>query len=105
MATLTFDFDEKRLADDGKTAEEMLAPMRAHAKKYGIEEVARGVFQKDGEDAMCEIGMFVVRYSKKHPEYISFMNTWMFDVEGDVEDCVVEMRDIFMEEGIEIPRV
>lgn len=59
MTTLKFIFNEEKVAAAGTTKDALLAPMREHAAKYGIEETAYGVFSKDGEDAMCVITMFV----------------------------------------------
>lgn len=100
MVTLTFDFDKEKLARAGKTEDEMLEPMRAHARKYGIEEVTHGVFQKDGEDAMCQIGMFVVEKTREDTRYVSYLNTWLFDVNGDIEDCVVSTKERYIRKGI-----
>lgn len=100
MVTLTFDFDKEKLAQAGKTEDEMLEPMRVHAKKYGIDEVAYGVFKKDGKDAMCHIGTFVVNMTRKDTSYVSYFKTWFFDVNGDVEDCVVSTKERYKRKRI-----
>jgi len=105
MVTLTFDFNEERVAQAGYTEDELLMPMRIHAKKYGISEPKSGVFQMDGEDAMCSIGMFVIKMTKENHAYISYLNTWLFDVDGDIEDCVVETKKRYAKKGIRVPEI
>lgn len=34
------------------TIDELLAPMREHSAKYGIDEIEHGVFAKDGMSAL-----------------------------------------------------
>ena len=84
MVTLTFDFNEDRVMEAGHTTDELLAPMREHAKKYGIDEVEYGVFAKDGINALAAIAKFVVNVSL---DYLDYLNTWMMNVDGEVEDC------------------
>lgn len=92
MTTLEFIFNEEKVAAAGTTKDALLAPMREHAAKYGIEETAYGVFSKDGEDAMCVITMFVPQIVMENPEYINFLEKWPLDVDGDKEDCIDSSR-------------
>ena len=102
MATvsLTFDFNKEKVERDGFTTDDLLKPMREHAKKYGIDEPEYGVFTMDGEDAMCSIGMFITNITDINHAYVSYLNKWLFDVCGDVEDCVVTTKEWYEEEGI-----
>lgn len=86
MTTLKFVFDKEKVAAAGTTEDALLAPMREHAAKYGIDEPEYGFFTKDGEDAMCVITMFGPTMLRKNPEYIHFLETWPLDVDGDMED-------------------
>lgn len=86
MTTLKFVFNKEKVAAAGTTEDALLAPMREHAAKYGIEETEYGVFSKDGEDAMCVITMFGPAMLKRNPEYIYFLEKWPLDVDGDEED-------------------
>ena len=98
--SLTFDFNKEKVERDGFTTDDLLKPMREHAKKYGIDEPEYGVFTMNGENAMCCIGMFVIDITKKNHAYISYLNTWLFDVCGDVEDCVETTKERYAEKGI-----
>lgn len=61
-------------------------------KKYDIAEPEHGFFVKDGEDAMCVIGMAVPDITDANPHYIDYMDEWTFDVDGEVEDCIEETK-------------
>lgn len=76
--------------------------MREHAKKWGIDEPEYGVFTMDGEHAMCSIGMFVVDITKRNHACISYLNTWLFDVCGDVEDCIASTKEWYKEKNIQL---
>ncbi len=102
MVSLTFDFNMEKVKNAGYTTDELLQPMREHAKKYGIAEPEYGVFQMDGEDAMCLVGMFVVDITDENHEYISYLNSWLFDVDGDIEDCVQETLKWYQKKGIDV---
>ena len=82
----------KKLKQAGKTEEELLQPMREHAKKYDIAEPEHGFFAKDGEDAMCVIGMFIPEITRKDVHYLDYLDEWTFDIDGEVEDCIEENK-------------
>ena len=82
MVTLRFVFNQDKLKQAGKTEDEMLAPMRDHAKKYEIAEPEPGFFVKDGEDALCVIGMYIPKITRKD----------VLDVDGEKENCIEESR-------------
>lgn len=88
MVTLTFVFNNEKIASSGNTEDELLRPMREHAEKYGISENKNGVFSKEGEDALCVISMFIPRITKKYPWYVNLMDEWTLDVDGEKEDCI-----------------
>ena len=93
MVTLKFVFNQEKLKQAGKTEEELLQPMREHAKKYDIAEPEHGFFVKDGEDAMCVFGMFIPEITRKDVHYLDYLDEWTFDIDGEVEDCIKESRD------------
>lgn len=86
MTTLRFVFDKEKVEAAGKTEDELLAPMREHAARYGIDEPEYGFFTKDGEDAMCVITMCGPAILKQNPSYIHFLKKWPLDVDGEKED-------------------
>lgn len=97
MVTLTFVFNQEKVASAGSTEEELLRPMREHAKKFGISEDEKGVFSKEGEDALCVLTMFIPKITDENPEYIDLLDEWTLDVDGEKEDCIQETRE-WMEE-------
>lgn len=90
MVSLTFVFNKDKVEKAGCTEDELLAPMREHAKKYNILEREYGVFSKSGEDALCELTMFVSSIVMKNHKYIGFFDEWTLDVDGEKEDCISE---------------
>lgn len=101
-ASLTFDFNREKVERDGFTTDDLLKPMREHAKKYGIDEPKYGVFTMDGENAMCSIGLFVIDITKRNHAYISYLDKWLFNVCGKVEDCVATTKKIYAKKGIQL---
>lgn len=101
MTTLKFVFNKEKVADARTTEDALLAPMREHAAKYGIEETEYGFFSKDGEDAMCVITMFVDRHTRTHLDYVSYLNEWTLDVDGEKEDCIENTLRWYQQKGIQ----
>ncbi|MGN0435993.1 MAG: hypothetical protein ACI4D8_05115 [Wujia sp.] len=89
MVTLTFVFNEEKVREAGTTTDELLAPMRAHAKEYGIDEIDYGVFAKDGNKALGAIGKYAVSVS---PSFLDYLDEWTLDVNGKKEDCIEALR-------------
>lgn len=92
MVTLRFVFNQDKLKQAGKTEDEMLALMREHAKKYEIAEPEPGFFVKDGEDALCVIGMYIPKITRKDVHYLDYLDEWTLDVDGEKENCIEESR-------------
>ena len=84
---LTFDFDGEVVAAAGLTTDELLEDMRSYAEECGIDEIEYGVFSKSGPDAMAMLMGFVVRKADAEPDFIDYLNTWIADIEGSLEDC------------------
>lgn len=98
--SLTFDFNKEKVEKDGFTTDDLLKPMRDHAKKYGIDEPKYGVFTMTGENAMCRIGMFIIDITDANHAYISYFNTWLFNVCGNIEDCIAAVKRRYAKKGI-----
>lgn len=97
MVSLTFVFNKDKVEKAGYTEDELLAPMREHAQKYGILEEKKGVFSKDGEDALCDLSMFIPMIIRKNHKYIGFFDEWILDVDGEKEDCIKETYEWYAE--------
>ena len=76
MVTLTFDLDYEKMKQDGITEDDMLHPMREHAKKYGIEEISNGVFTMDGKDALTSIMIYVTKKTDEDHDYIKYLKMY-----------------------------
>jgi len=92
MVTLKFVFNKEKTALSGKTEEELLQPMREHAKKYGIDEIKYGVFAKNGEHALASLTKFIPEIIRKEPGYMDCLSEWTLNVNGEEEDCIEESR-------------
>jgi len=88
MVTLSFVFNDEKVKVSGQTRDELLEPMREHAKKYGITETGYGVFSMDGEYALGAIGRYAVHMSE---EFMSYFDEILLDVNGNIEDCKQEL--------------
>lgn len=102
MVTLTFVFNKNKVQEAGYTEDELLRPMREHAAKYDIAEDEYGVFSKEGEDALCVLTMFVSRSTRENLDYISYFDELTLNVDGEVEDCIVETKKWYEMKGIQL---
>lgn len=101
MVTLTFNLDYEKMNRDGITENEMLDPMREHSKKYGISETSKGVFAAGGENALCDIMIYVMKMAADSSEYIRYFRTWILTTAAGSEDCKQEMIRHYQKDGIE----
>ena len=90
VVTTTFRFKEEKLKELGKSVDEMLDPIRETLKNDDVEEVEQGVFRKTGRDAMVVID-WPFLYIRKHLDYLDYLDDWLLNVDGDIEDCKAEM--------------
>ena len=105
MVSLTFKFNEEKVAEAGLTCDDLLVQMREHAKKYDIEEVEYGVFAKEGPDAVAVVGMIIPRITKNNIEFVDYLDEWIYNINGRPEDCIEcaryweGRRDLIMARG------
>ena len=89
MMKMTFVFDNNKLRQVGKSADEVIEPMRNHAKKWNIKEIAPYQFEKDGENAMCDLFMFIPEILDKDRNYYTYFSSWFVEEDGQpFEDCI-----------------
>ena len=94
MMKMTFVFDNNRLQQVGKTADEVIEPMRVHAKKWHIDEVAPYQFEKDGKDALCDLFMFIPEILEKDKSYYTYFSKWYVEQNGQFyEDRIEGSKD------------
>lgn len=100
MVTLTFNLDYEKMKQDGVTENDMLDPMREHSKQYGIIEKSTGVFSGEGENALCDIMIYVMKMASNSADYVKYLHTWILTTAGGSEDCKQEMIRHYRKEGI-----
>lgn len=93
MVKLTFVFNEKVMKKYGVTKEELLKETREYAKENEIAETSFGVFEKDGEDAMCLLLKIAIKILKENLSYMDYLKKLELDVDGEKEDCIKETRN------------
>ena len=77
----------------GLTEDELLKDMREYAKKHDIFEEPAGTFLKGGKDAAALILIFAIRYSKRNPTFLDYLESWPADVNGELMDCKQEYHE------------
>ena len=93
MTTLIFDFDEKTIFEEGLTKDELLKDIRFFASKHDIYEHPVGEFWKEGDSVALLVG-YAVTYSRKHPEYLNYLKSWIVEYDDVTVDCKHEMQNI-----------
>ena len=76
MVTLTFDLDYEKMRVDGIT-------------EYG-----------EGENALCDIMIYVMKMASDSTEYVKYLRTWILTTAGGSEDCKQEMIRHYNKEGM-----
>ena len=89
MVTVTLRFNEEKLNKLGRTVDEMLEPIRKTLAHFHIEEIEQGVFRKTGRDALVVLDC-PLRYIRKHLDYLDYLDDWLLNVDGNIEDCKAE---------------
>ena len=98
MVTATYIFNEEKVIAAAKTVEEMMAPIRKMLLENGAEEIAPGVFQKDGKDALVILD-FPLMYIRKNLYYLQLLDEWTLDIGGHIENCKEELINYYREHG------
>ena len=103
MITLTFDLNYEKMAQDGITEDDMLNPMREYAKKYDINEIRKGVFEKSDEHGMCLLIKYaIIQCEEINVHYIDYFNSWVLrdDEEPEGEDIAISALKCLKEKGL-----
>lgn len=99
MATLTFDFDEKRVQEAGYTLEQIMDPIRKWMKEHKIQEVAQCKFEASDDKAII-LTSLVVEITKRNHDFINLLKSWILEDEGETEDCIAETKKWYRKKGI-----
>ena len=94
MVKLTFEFDKAEISKAGLTEDELLAEVREYAKKNKIAETSHGVFEKDGEDALCQNMMIAHTILFDRPHYLDCLKSLNMDDDGEIEDCLKIAKEL-----------
>lgn len=100
MVKLTFVFDEEIMNKKGMTKDEVLLQMRQYAKENDIIESSFGVFEKDGEHALCLLSKFAVEMVRDNLSNIDYLKKLELDVDGEKEDAIDETRKWLLKTGV-----
>ena len=90
VVTVTFRFKEEKLKELGKSVDEMLEPIRESLENHDVEEIEQGIFRKTGREGLMVL-TFPLMYIRKHLDYLDYLDDWLLNVDGDVEDCKAEL--------------
>jgi len=91
------------MAQDGITEDDMLNPMREYAKKYNINEIRKGVFERSDEHGkFLLIKYAIIQCEEINVHYVDYFNSWVIrdDEEPEGEDVSEEMLKILVERGL-----
>lgn len=89
MTTLTFEFNDAKVAGAGLTTDELLEDMRRYGREHGVSEISYGVFRKDGEDSMATLLKYAVWKQHEDPLFRTYLTKLEANIDGEVEDCFI----------------
>lgn len=98
MVTIQFALNEAKIKAAGHTVANVENYLRKFYGRMNAKEIAYLTFQRDDEHAMCDLGRigYVMR---KDPLFLSFLEKCVWDVDGEVEDCIKELGDYIAKNG------
>lgn len=88
--TIELDEDEVKKATKGEFDEvRFWQKIRDYTKSKNITEPSNGVFEKDGEDAMCQLILILIQVLKldEKQHLLKYFNKLELNVDGEIEDC------------------
>ena len=93
ITTLRFNLNHAVLSEEGVTEDIVLAPVREHARKVGIEEPETGLFvlQTD-ENSFCRLAGWSIMYFLNNPDFTKYFTSVISTFDGEVEDCLSAVR-------------
>lgn len=98
MVTIQFVLDEGNVKKAGYTVARIETYLRAFYAARHATEIAYLTFQRDDENAMCNLGdIFGVMV--KRPQFMECFKECVWDVDGTVEDCLKELNKCIKKYG------
>ncbi len=94
MVKLTFEFNKAEVAKRGLTEDKiLLSDVRDYAKNNGIAETSYGVFEKDGDEALCSIMIIADQILLDNPRYMNCLKSLeLEDENGEKENCIDSVK-------------
>lgn len=91
MVTIQFALNKENIKRAGYTITRVEEYLRDFYAKRHATEIAYLTFQRDDEHAMCDLGR-IGRVMRKDSLFLSFLEKCVWDVDGEVEDCLQEIK-------------
>ena len=91
------------MAQDGITEDDMLNPMREYAKKYNINEIRKGVFERSDEHGKCLLIKYaIIQCEEINVHYVDYFNSWVLrdDEEPEGEDIAISALKSLKKKGL-----
>ena len=91
MVTIQFGLNEENIKKAGHTVAGVEKYLRDFYAKYHAEEINYLTFQRDDENAVCDLGR-IGWVMRRDPLFLSFLEKCVWDVGGEVEDCLAAIK-------------
>ena len=98
MVTIQFTLDKEKINDSGHSIASVEKYLRDFYARFHAKEIDYLTFQRDDEHAMCDLGR-IGRVMRKDPLFLSFLEKCVWDVDGEVEDCLHEIKKYIAKHG------
>lgn len=99
MVKLTFEFDKAEVTQAGLTEDELLTEVRDYAKKNNISETSYGVFEKDGDNALCLLMIIADQFLTNNQENLNYLTYLELDDEDEKENCIDSFKRWMMKKS------
>lgn len=99
MVTIRFALNEENIKKAGFTVETVERYIRDFYERTHAAEIAYLTSQRDDEHAMCDLGR-IGSVMRKDPLFLSFLEKCVWDVDGEIEDCLRETKEFIAEHNM-----
>lgn len=98
MVTIQFALNEDKIKEAGYSVAVVEKYLRSFYMKRNAPEIAYLTFQRDDENAMCNLGD-IFGVMAENPEFMAFLDKCVWDVDGVIEDCLQEIKECIAKYG------
>ena len=92
MVTIQFELDENKIKEAGHTIANVEKYLRDFYSRRQANEIEYLTFQRDDENAMCVLGD-IHDVMVENPSFMDFFKKCVWDVDGEIEDCLQEIKE------------